>query len=76
MNNEAADLELILCELAALAEKGVADPTFKEQKDHLQHLLGQAESKLKELKAIVDVLTAIVQKAKVPIFQVYSWRKN
>ena len=76
LSNEVADLELILSELAALTGTRVSNSLGGEQQDLIQHLLDQAESKLNELKLIVDTITAIVKRRKVNILQAYAWRKN
>ena len=76
LSNEVADLELVLGEVTALTEKRASDPTFKEREVHIQHLLNQADTKLTELKTILDTITCIVKTAKVPVFRAHAWRKN
>lgn len=75
LSNEVADLELILHEVATLTEKRAGDPALKENEVHLHHLLNQAESKLQELKSIVDTLTTVAKTVRVPISRAHAWRK-
>lgn len=75
LSNEVADLELVLCEVAALTAKRTCDSPLEDQEVHIRHLLDQAESKLTELKGIVDTITTVVKSAKVPIARAHAWRR-
>ena len=76
LSNEVSDLEVVLYQVASLIEKREGDPAFREQEAYIQHLLGQAGSKLRELQSIVETLTAIIKTAKISIFRANAWRKN
>lgn len=76
LSNEVSDIELVLYQVASLIEKRAGDPALREQEAYIQHLLDQAGSKLRELKSIVEALTAIIKTAKTPIFRAHAWRKN
>ncbi|KAI9746289.1 MAG: hypothetical protein M1835_002448, partial [Candelina submexicana] len=60
----------------SLIEKRASDPAIREQEVYIRDLLGEAASKLSELKAIVETLTAVERTAKAPIFQARAWRKD
>lgn len=74
VNNEVADLEVVLLEVAFVVKKR---QTFLEKElSSIPHLLKQAYTKLNELKAIVFKLTAVCRAGRVPISLVLSWRKE
>lgn len=51
-------------------------PALRDQDAHIRDLLDRVESKLGELKAIVQSLTTNIKTTKVPIFKAHAWRKN
>ncbi|KAK2882614.1 hypothetical protein FQN49_000186 [Arthroderma sp. PD_2] len=64
LNNEVADLEIVLCELASLTEQRTALP--HSDQSSLQHLLKQAKTKLLDLQSIVSRLRRAYRDAAVP----------
>ena len=76
LSNEVSDFELVLHQVASIVENRPEDPVLKEQEPHIRHLLGRAASRLGELKTIVDALTGIIKRRKVPLFHVHAWRRN
>jgi hypothetical protein len=74
VNNEVADLELVLLQVALLIEERTCLPESKQSA--IPHLLKQARTRLIELKSIVDRLTITCRKAKIPIIGVNAWRKE
>ena len=76
LSNEVSDIELVLRQVASVVEKRTGDPAVKEQEQSIRHLLGQAGSKLHELRTIVETFTNLAKTTKIPFFQAYAWRKN
>ncbi|EGD90805.1 hypothetical protein H112_01386 [Trichophyton rubrum D6] len=64
LNNEVADLEIVLFELASLTERRTA--VLDSERMSLQHLVKQAEVKLLELQEIVGRLRTAYRDAAVP----------
>ena len=65
LNNEVADLEIVLCELASLIESRAVLPDSKQSA--IPHLLTQANIKLVELQSIVGRLRTTRRDTKIPI---------
>ena len=74
LNNEVVDLELVLHQVAALAEKRAQDPDFVDQQYNIPRLLKQAQTKLDELRRIVEKLTRLPKRSRIPLFRVAAWR--
>lgn len=56
LSNEVSDFEVVLHRIASLYEKRQDDPVLREQEAFVQDLLDQAESKLSELRDIVEAI--------------------
>ena len=76
LSNEVSDLELVLFQVGSLIEKRAADPAIRKQEAYIRELLDEAGSKLRELKDIVEALTAVERTSKAPILQARTWRKD
>lgn len=76
LSNEVSDIELVLHQVASVVKKRTGDPALKEHGEHVQHLLDQADTKLSELRTIVETFTHIAKTTKTPVFQAYAWRKH
>lgn len=74
VNNEVADLELVLFQVAALIKERACLPEHKQSA--VPHLLKQAQIKLVQLKSIVDRLTITCRNAKIPIVAANAWRRE
>ncbi len=74
VNNEVADLELVLFQVASLVEERACLPESK--RSAIPHLLKQARTKLIELKSIIDRLIIISRNAKIPLAGANAWRKE
>lgn len=75
VNNEVADLELVLSQIALVLQKRSNLPDRK-QFDAIPHLLRQARTKLVELDGVVQHLTAVSRNSKVPLLAASAWRKE
>ena len=76
LSNEVSDLELVLRQVATVVEKRIGDPALNDQEQHIRHLLGEAGSKLSELRTIVEAFTHVAKTTKIRFSQAYAWRKN
>lgn len=74
VNNEVADLELVLSQVATLVEGRASLP--ESRYSAVPHLLKQARSKLSEVDDIVKRLTEIFVKSKTPLSRMNAWRKE
>jgi hypothetical protein len=74
VNNEVADLKLVLLEVASVVEERSCLPESKHSA--IPHLLKQATTKLIELKSIIDRLITISRNAKIPVAGANAWRKE
>ncbi|KAF1998333.1 hypothetical protein P154DRAFT_249135 [Amniculicola lignicola CBS 123094] len=74
VNNEVADLEIVLYEIASLVEKRAALPDSKQSP--LPHLLKQANKKLDELQVVVARLRASCRDARYPLLTANMLRKE
>ena len=73
-NNEVADLEIVLYEVASLVEKRAALPDSKQSP--IPHLLKQANAKLCELQAVVARLRASCRHVRHPLLTASMLRKE
>ncbi|RYP49792.1 hypothetical protein DL768_004579 [Monosporascus sp. mg162] len=76
VSNEVADLELVLTEVATLLRERATLLGSQLSLGAIPDLLTQAITKLKELDAILDRLTAASVKYKVPLVRASIWRKE
>lgn len=74
MNNEVADLALVLSQVVLLLEQRAVLPDPK--RSAIPHLLDQATAKLKEFEAIVLRLSAAAIKSKIPLLAANAWHKE
>ncbi|KAF2106429.1 hypothetical protein BDV96DRAFT_590919 [Lophiotrema nucula] len=74
VNNEVADLEIVLYEIASLLEKRAALPDSKQSP--LPHLLKQASTKLHELDVVVARLRASCRDGRHPLLAANMSRKE
>ena len=74
LNNEVADLEIVLIELTSISEKRAILPDSK--KSTIPHLLAQANKKLVELQTVVSRLRTAYRDSKIPIFVAQAFRKE
>ena len=76
LNNEVADIELVLYQVAAVVrEREVLQSREREQED-IEHLVEQAKTKLDELRAIIDRLCDTCIDTKLSPFRGYRWHKE
>ena len=74
-NNEVADIELVLFQVAsAFKERATSIP--EEHQQAIPTLLHQAEAKLGELKAAIEQLSNICKQSRIFPAQAYAWRKE
>ncbi|KAL8715008.1 MAG: hypothetical protein Q9220_000965 [cf. Caloplaca sp. 1 TL-2023] len=76
LSNEVVDIELVLRQVVQVIDKREKDPFFQGQQANIPHLLKQAYTKLDELNSIVNKLTQVSAKTKVPLFRVAAWRRD
>lgn len=76
VNNEVADLELVLYEVASLVERQSSLPDPDSKKSPLPHLVKQAGGKLRELQAVVDRLRVSYRDALHPLLAANLLRKE
>jgi hypothetical protein len=74
VNNEVADLNLVLCQISLLVENRTCFPESKLSA--IPHLLHQADTKLVEIRNIVVQLTLSCRSSRNPIVRAHSWRKD
>jgi len=74
VNNEVADLEIVLHEIASLVEKRAALPDSK--RSTLPHLLKQANTKLRELEVVVRHIRVSCRDARHPLLAANVLRKE
>lgn len=74
LNNEVADLELVLFQLASLVKEREYLPESKETS--IPHLLNRARIKLVDLEDIVSGLNITYRNAKIPLSGAKGWRKE
>ncbi|RYP10624.1 hypothetical protein DL765_008049 [Monosporascus sp. GIB2] len=72
VSNEVADLELVLTEVAALLRERAALLGSPRSLGAIPHLLIQAKTKLKELDAVLDRLTAASVNYKAPLLESFA----
>ncbi|KAJ5738108.1 ankyrin repeat-containing domain protein [Penicillium malachiteum] len=74
VNNEVADLNLVLFQVSLLIESRAC---FSESRlSAIPHLLHQAEKELVEVKEIVGQLTTACRASRNPFLRAHSWRKE
>ncbi|KAL8821216.1 MAG: hypothetical protein Q9191_007356 [Dirinaria sp. TL-2023a] len=76
LSNEVSDLELVLRQVASLVERRADHPILRDQQWHIPQLMKQAQTKLGELRTIVQKLCKICQETKIPLLNVHAWRKD
>ena len=77
LNNEVADIELVLRQVAVVARERKSLPSTENQQQDLEHLLLQANTRLSELKAIVNRLCDSCANGKAGvIFRGYRWQRE
>jgi hypothetical protein len=78
LSNEVSDIEVVLFQVAKVIKERSCSPIPAEETDHttIPHLLRKAETKLNELKSIIDGLAAASQRNNVLIFRAGLWRKE
>ena len=74
LNNEVADLELVLFQLASLIQERDCLPEIRPST--IPYLLKQASTKLNELKNIVRRHVFSCQKSKISLIGANAWRKD
>lgn len=74
VNNEVADLELVLSQVALLIEERAILPD--SQNSAIPHLLRQARTKLEEVRVIINDLTNTYVRSKVSLLGVKAWQKE
>lgn len=72
VNNEVADLNLVLFQVSLLVQDRASLPETKASA--IPHLLKQANIKLVEIKDIVLKLTVACGTSRLPIFRAHAWR--
>ncbi|KGO77701.1 hypothetical protein PITC_010650 [Penicillium italicum] len=74
VNNEVADLDLVLFQVSLLLEDRASLPESKVSV--IPHLLGQADKQLGEIKELVCQLTVACRTSRIPIFRAHAWQKE
>ncbi|KAI9750457.1 MAG: hypothetical protein M4579_006462, partial [Chaenotheca gracillima] len=74
LNNEVADLEIVLLELASLVEKRTHLPDRKQSA--IPHLLRQANTKLLELQNLVGRLRSTSEDTRFPLVTAHVFRRE
>lgn len=72
VGNEVADLELVLLQVNGLIEERASLPEAKYSA--VPHLLKQARSKLNEVQNIINSLTHMYLKSRIPLGLLHAWR--
>lgn len=76
INNEVADLELVLTQVATILKERGALLGSKQSIEAIPHLLKQAKTKLDSLATLIDRLIAATSKSKIPLVVATIWRKE
>ncbi|OBT47665.1 hypothetical protein VE00_02263 [Pseudogymnoascus sp. WSF 3629] len=78
LSNEVSDIEVVLIQVAKVLQERACSPISTAETDNksILQLLVKAEIKLKELKLIVDGLSASSKQNNVIIFRAGLWRKE
>lgn len=74
VGNEVADLELVLLQVNALVKDRASLPESKYST--IPHLLKQARLKLNDTEKIIDSLTGVYLKSRIPIGLLHAWRSE
>ena len=76
LSNEVSNLEIVLRQVASTIDQRSSDPVLREHQCHIPQLMRQAQSKLEELRAIIQKLCDLCAKTKIPLLNVHTWRKD
>ncbi|KAI9843806.1 MAG: hypothetical protein M1837_006066 [Sclerophora amabilis] len=76
LSNEVADIELVLHQVASVVEKRACNSILQDQHDNIPQLLKQGQAKLEELRTIIQKITEVCRRTKIPLLRVHSWRKD
>ena len=76
LHNEVVDIELVLHQVAVVIRKREGLHAREREQGDLEHLLVQAQTRLGELRAIVDRLYESCVKGKSSVFRGYIWQKE
>lgn len=78
LSNEVSDIEVVLIQVAKVLQERSCSPISTAETDNkfILQLLAKAETKLKELKLIVDGLAASSKHKNVIVFRAGLWRKE
>jgi hypothetical protein len=74
VNNEVADLNLVLLELSSLIDGRACLP--ESELSAVPHILQQANKKLVEIKNIVDQLSAACRASRMTVLRAHAWKKE
>ncbi|RHZ48189.1 ankyrin repeat domain-containing protein [Aspergillus thermomutatus] len=74
VNNEVADLNLVLLQLSSLIDDRACLP--ESELSAIPHILKQANKKLVEIKTIVDQLSAACRVSRMAVFRAHAWKKE
>lgn len=75
LNNEVADIEVVLIQVATVFDERAYSITEKQQRA-IPRLLDQANEKLTELQSTIEQLTKICASARVVVLQAHAWRRE
>lgn len=76
LSNEVTDLEFVLHQVAAVFRERGDDPTLRDHALGMPKILQGANSKLEELKSIIQALVQTGERSKVPLHGAFAWRKD
>lgn len=79
LHNEVTDIEVVCYQVAAVIDQHLPPSTRSGTVDtntHIRQLLRQANTKLTELKKIVNKITATSEQSRVPLFAVHAWKRE
>jgi hypothetical protein len=75
LNNEVADIEVVLIQVATVFDERAYSLPEKHQQA-IPRLLDQAHDKLTELQSTIEKLTKICASAKIVVLQAHAWRRE
>lgn len=76
LSNEVADIELVLNQVAAVFEERGNDPILRTHVSSIPKLVAGANSKLEELRSIIQRLSQLCRSSRAPLYGAYIWRKD
>jgi hypothetical protein len=78
LNNEVSDIEVVLYQVAKVVEERSCSliPTTETDRDTIPQILKKAETKLTELKEIIDRISSATTRGSVTLFRAGLWRKE